>query len=130
MIGGATGTAARAGLEAWFPASPAGLPWITLAINLLGSYMLGLLLEGLSGAGTDRGLRRAARLTLGTGILGGFTTYSTFMVETADRLRSGHALLALAYLVGSVVACLGAAALGISMASHARHARQRGRGTR
>ena len=129
MLGGALGTAARASLEAWLPPSPTGLPWVTLGINLLGSCMLGLLLGALSGAAPDRGLRRAVRLTLGTGILGGFTTYSTFMVETAERLRSGHAVLALAYLVGSVVACLGAAALGISMASRVRHAHQRRRST-
>ena len=128
MLGGALGTAARAGLETRFPPMPAALPWTTLTINLIGSYVLGLLLEALSAAGPDRGVRRAARLTLGTGILGGFTTYSTFMVETADRLRSGHALLALAYLVGSVVVCLAAAALGISTAAHAHHTRQRGRG--
>ena len=127
MLGGAIGTAARASLEAWLPPSPTGLPWVTLAINLLGSHLLGLLLGALPGAGPDRGLRRAVRLTLGTGILGGFTTYSTFIIETADRLRSGQALLALAYLVGSVAACLAAAALGISMASRAR---QRRRGTR
>lgn len=128
LLGGAIGTAARASLETIFPSSPAALPWTTLTINLVGSYVLGLLLEALSAAGPDRGVRRAARLTLGTGILGGFTTYSTFMVETADRLRSGHALVALAYLVGSVIACLGAAALGISTASHVHHTRQRRRG--
>lgn len=126
MLGGALGTAARAGLESALPAAPAALPWTTLAINLAGSYVLGLLLEVLSAAGSDRGARRGIRLTLGTGILGGFTTYSTFMVETADRLRDGHALIALAYLVGSVVAGLLAAGLGITTASRARRALRRG----
>ncbi len=95
-------------------------------INVVGSFVLGVLVEALSAAGPDRGARRAVRLTLGTGVLGGFTTYSTFMVETADRLRDGHLLTALAYLVGSVILGLAAAALGISIASHA-HRRRRHR---
>ncbi len=125
MLGGATGTAARASLEVLFPPSPGGIPWITFAINLTGSFVLGLLLEALSRTGPDRGALRAARLTLGTGFLGGFTTYSTFMVETADRLRSGHGGLAVAYLIVSVVACLAAAALGISTAARVHRLRPR-----
>lgn len=130
MLGGCVGTAARAGLEARFPPTLAALPWTTLAINLIGSFVLGVLLEALSAAGPDRGPRRALRLTLGTGVLGGFTTYSTFMVETAERLRGGHALLATAYLVGSVIAGLLAAVLGILMASRVHRALRAGRGTR
>ena len=130
MLGGALGTAARAGLETALPAASAALPWTTLAINLIGSYVLGLLLEVLYAAGPDRGTRRGIRLTLGTGILGGFTTYSTFMVETADRLRDGHALIALAYMVGSVLAGLLAAALGITTASRAHPALRASRSPR
>lgn len=128
LLGGAAGTAARASLETWFPPSTSGLPWTTLTINLTGSLVLGLLLETLSSAGADRGVRRGARLTLGTGFLGGFTTYSTFMVETADRLRSGNGLLAVAYLVVSVVVCLAAAALGISIGARVHRTRHRGSG--
>lgn len=126
LLGGTVGTAARAALETLFPAAPTALPWTTLAINLMGSFLLGVLVETLSASGPDRGVRRGIRLTIGTGVLGGFTTYSTFMVETADRLRNGYALLALTYLVGSVIICLLAAGLGISMTSRAHHARRRG----
>ena len=126
MLGGGLGTAARAGLETLFPPAPAALPWTTLMINVIGSFVLGVLVEALSAAGPDRGARRAVRLTLGTGVLGGFTTYSTFMVETADRLRDGHVLVALAYLFGSVILGLAAAALGIWIASQA-HRRWRPR---
>lgn len=129
MLGGGLGTAARAGLETLFPPAPAALPWTTLMINVIGSFVLGVLLEALSAAGPDRGARRGMRLTLGTGVLGGFTTYSTFMIETAERLRSGHALLAIAYLVGGVIAGLLAAALGISTASRVHRARREGRDT-
>lgn len=128
MLGGGLGTAARAALETLFPPAPAALPWTTLLINVIGSFVLGVLVEALSAAGPDQGARRAVRLTLGTGVLGGFTTYSTFMVETADRLRDGYVLVALAYLVGSVVVGLVAAALGISIASHAHRWRRARRG--
>ena len=128
LIGGAAGTAARASLENWLPPSASGVPWTTLTINLTGSFILGLLLETLSRAGADRGVLRGARLTVGTGFLGGFTTYSTFVVETADRLRGGNGLVAVAYLVVSVVACLAAAALGISIAARLHRGRQSHRG--
>ena len=130
LLGGAVGTAFRAALETLFPAAPTALPWTTLVINLIGSFLLGVLVEALSASGPDRGVRRGMRLTLGTGVLGGFTTYSTFMVETADRLRNGHAPLALAYLVGSVIFCLLAAGLGISLTARAHRARRTRRGTR
>lgn len=124
MLGGAVGTAVRAGLESQFPPPPSGVPWTTLAINLVGSFVLGLLLETLSEAGADRGALRAARLTLGTGLLGGFTTYSTFVVEVADRLRSGHVALGVGYLVVSVTVGLGAAGLGMLIASRLHLTRQ------
>ena len=114
VVGGAVGTAARAALEQAFPASPAGVPWVTLIINVAGSFLLGVLLDALARTGPDEGRRRAVRLTLGTGVLGGFTTYSTFMLETVDRLRDGHAALAVAYLVGSIALGLAAAGAGIA----------------
>ncbi|MFM6851690.1 MAG: fluoride efflux transporter FluC [Terrabacter sp.] len=108
FVGGALGTGARASLEDLAPADPAGVPWMTLCINVIGSLLLGLLLETLARTGDDTGGRRAARLTLGTGVLGGFTTYSTFAVEAVRRLESGSLAVGLGYSVCSVV--LGAAA--------------------
>ena len=121
VVGGTAGTAARAALEQAFPASPAGVSWVTLIINVTGSFLLGVLLDALARTGPDEGRRRAIRLTLGTGVLGGFTTYSTFMLETVDRLRDGHAVLAGAYLVGSIA--LGLAAAGAGLATSARVSR-------
>lgn len=120
ILGGALGTATRAALEQSFAPQPDALPWITLAINIVGSFLLGLLLETLSAAGPDHGSRRAARLTLGTGMLGGFTTYSTFMIETADRLRDGAVVVASGYLLGSILVGLGAAFAGLATASRLR----------
>lgn len=82
FVGGACGTAIRALLGDAFPRPAGSWPWTTFCINVIGAFLLGLLLEGLVRSGEDRGTRRLLRLGVGTGVLGGFTTYSTFMVET------------------------------------------------
>ncbi|AEE45366.1 camphor resistance protein CrcB [Cellulomonas fimi] len=110
--GGAVGTVARYGLAQLLPPGD-GVPWATLTANVVGAFLLGLLLEALARSGPDVGRRRLARLGLGTGVLGGFTTYSAFAVELDARLRDGHALLALGYAAGSIALGLAACALGV-----------------
>lgn len=80
------------------------MPWATLVTNLVGAFVLATLLEVLVHAGPDEGIRRAVRLCLGTGLLGGFTTYSTLAVESGQRVMSGYWLLGIAYLLTSVAA--------------------------
>lgn len=80
--GGTAGSATRILLEQSFPAPAGQWPWATLVINLTGAFLLGLLLETLARGGPDTGWRRRTRLMLGTGFLGGYTTYSTFALET------------------------------------------------
>lgn len=104
FVGGATGTAVRWALEARFGAPAGSWPWATLAINLTGSFLLGGVLEALAATGPDSGWRRRVRLGVGTGVLGGFTTYSTFSVETVNLIRAGLAWQGLAYGVASVTA--------------------------
>ena len=108
--GGCAGTLVRAALERAWPASPGHLPVTTLALNVVGALALGLLLGAL-GEGRPR-----LRLALGTGVLGGLTTHSTFILESHRLLTSGgdggHPVLGAAYLVGSMVAGLVAASLG------------------
>jgi CrcB protein len=111
------GTLARAVLEDAAPAAADGVPWTTLGINVTGSFLLGLLLEVLTRTGLDTGWRRAARLTLGTGVLGGFTTYSTFAVEVSQRAGAAPHVIGPAYAVASVVLGAAAAALGY-LAAH------------
>ena len=111
-LGGTLGTALREVLALSFPAPAGTVPWTILGINLTGSALLGLLLEVLARRGPDEGRRRDLRLLVGTGALGGFTTYSALAVDTT-LLAGTSPALAVAYGLGSVVAGLGAAALGI-----------------
>lgn len=125
-LGGTVGTAIREGLALTFPAPPGGFPLTVFAINLVGSFALGLLLETLVRRGSDEGARRTARLLLGTGLIGGFTTYSAFAVDVA-ALTDGAPAVAIGYAVGSVV--LGAVAAGGGIVVGARrHGRRSRRG--
>ena len=116
--GGCAGTLVRAALERAWPASPGHLPVTTLALNIVGALALGLLLGAL-GESHPR-----LRLALGTGVLGGLTTHSTFILESHRLLTSsgdgGRPVLGAAYLVGSMVAGLVAAGLGLWLAGRLR----------
>lgn len=114
--GGCIGTLVRALLENAFATPHGHLPVTTLLINLVGSLVLGALLESLARTGDDVGVRKAVRLGVGTGVIGGFTTYSTFTVEVDRLLGGGSAALGLIYAVGSVVAGVLCAAAGIAVA--------------
>ena len=107
-IGGAGGALARAGVAAALPVVPGALPVATLGVNLLGCLLLGGLLAGRPGP------RRQA--LLGTGVLGGFTTFSAFAVEV-DALLTRAPLLALAYAAGSVVGGVALAGVGARLVS-------------
>lgn len=118
VAAGATlGTLLRASLGHAFPHMPGEWPWATFTINLAGSFVLAALLESLAHAGPDTGWRRAVRLGVGTGVIGGFTTYSTYVVEIDRLAQSGHALAGAAYALVSVLAGLVAAALGLGLAA-------------
>ena len=114
--GGALGTSIRAALEAAFPAQPGGWPGSTFLINVSGAFLLGLLLETLSRRGPDVGARRLVRLGLGTGVMGGYTTYSTFTLETVRLIGSGAMLAGIGYALGSVLIGLAAALAGSRLA--------------
>jgi CrcB protein len=110
-VGGAIGTAARLGLGLALPApSGAGIgavPWATLLANVVGAFLIGVLAARLPGS-------HGVRVFLGTGVLGGFTTYSAFAVGTVT-LWHVQPWLAAAYAAGSVVLGIGAAALGLDL---------------
>lgn len=109
-LGGALGTGARYLLSGWLlRAAGPGFPWGTLAVNVLGSFFLGLIVQVALAAD----LAPTLRLTLTTGVMGGFTTYSTFNQETLQYLQRSDWLLGFANLAVTVVTCLIAGALGI-----------------
>ena len=74
--GGTIGTLIRYLVETAIPPAAGGFPSATFLINVSGSFALGFLLEFLARRGPDSGRRRRIRLTLGTGVLGGYTTYT------------------------------------------------------
>lgn len=122
--GGAVGTLARWTLTTALPPQH-GWPIATLIENLLGAFLLGLLLEALVRAGDETPRRRMIRLGLGTGVMGGFTTFSTFALEVEKLLTAGSGTQAIGYfaisIVGGLITCLA----GIVLAS--RHHRWRTR---
>lgn len=122
VAAGATiGTAIRAVVELAYPAQSGQWPWATFWINLVGSALLGILLEILARAGDDTGWRQRARLGVGTGVIGGFTTYSTYVVEIDQLARAGHPILAASYALISVVAGVLAAAAGVAVVGAVHH---------
>ena len=112
FVGGAVGTGARSAISDAVP-NALGVPVAVLGINLLGAFLLGLLLERLVRAGADDGPRRDLRLLVGTGVLGGFTTYSALAADTITLLSDGHAGRAVAYALGTLALGLTAAWAGL-----------------
>ncbi|MDQ3157888.1 MAG: CrcB family protein [Actinomycetota bacterium] len=114
-FGGTGGTATRYLLDGLI-GTDGGFPLATFVINLTGALILGILLEAFALRGSDVDHRRRFRLLLGTGFLGGYTTYSALAVETDTLIRSGQPWLALAYPLGTVVLGLCASIAGIALA--------------
>jgi fluoride exporter len=112
-IGGAVGTLARYGTSRAVPAATLGFPWPTFLVNVTGSMLLGLVVTLLVERWPPT---RFLRPFVAIGFCGGFTTFSTMVVEAAQRGQHGRAGLAAAYLVVSLAAGLVAAAVGIGLA--------------
>lgn len=119
MAGGAIGTLGRYAVGLTLP-EWGGMPWPTFLVNILGAFLLGLLLERLVRAGPDAGSRRAVRLFAGTGILGGFTTYSTFAVGADGLFAAGGAWIGIAYAVATVIVGAAASLAGIAVGAQRR----------
>ena len=111
--GGVVGAIGRYSLSLAFPTQPGRFPWDTFLINLSGSLVLGFLLV-LMIEQFPRG--RLARPVIGTGILGAYTTFSTFAVENVQLWRAGAAITSLWYIVTSVLGGLMAVWVGMTTA--------------
>jgi CrcB protein len=92
-----------------------GFPWGTLAVNVLGSLLMGLCFVWLT-EGTQPRRAEEGRLLLMTGVLGGFTTFSAFSLETLSLIEQGLAWRAGVNIVVTVVTCVVAVAAGVWLA--------------
>lgn len=122
-VGGAIGSLVRHSLAESLPNAAAGWPWATLATNVAGSFLLGFLLGVLSQQTSETVTQIRIRLSLGTGMLGGFTTYSTLALELQRFAAADHWNLMVGYGSTTLLLGVGAATLGIAVA-HA-HCRRR-----
>lgn len=120
FAGGSIGTAARLAIGLWLP-DAGGFPTATFFVNVLGALLIGILAARMPQTS-------GMRVFLGTGVLGGFTTYSAFMTG-AVSLWTDAPLLAFAYAAGSLVLGLVAAALGLRLGSPRAQARPAGAGS-
>lgn len=115
-LGGAVGTGLRYALIVLLPAE-LGVPVAIFTVNIVGAFVLGLLLEFLSEHWIDAGWSRRMRLGIGTGVLGGFTTYSTLATDNV-ALATVHPAVAVGYGLGTVVVGGVASLLGIALSRH------------
>ncbi|MFQ1004085.1 fluoride efflux transporter CrcB [Modestobacter sp. SSW1-42] len=111
-LGGALGALARWGLGLALPHAPGTWPTATLLVNLTGCLLLGLLSSALF---TRHPHSPWLRPFLGTGVLGGWTTFSTFAVDVVQLAEAGRGVAAVGYVLASVVGGVLAAAAGVRL---------------
>ena len=123
-LGGALGALARWALETAAPAPPGGFGWTTFAINVAGGLLMGVLVVIVTEV---RDAHPLVRPFLGVGVLGGFTTFSSYAVEAQQLLTGRHLATAGAYLAGTVLAVLAAVIVGMATTRRVGTGRFRGR---
>lgn len=116
MAGGAVGSLLRYLVTVLTAPTGAQLPWGTILVNVTGSFAIGLF-AALTVAQGRYPLPEAARLFVMVGLLGGYTTFSAFSLQTLDLLRDGAPLRAMLNVVLSVLLCLAAVAAGHLLAT-------------
>ncbi|CAM5768584.1 fluoride efflux transporter CrcB [Bosea minatitlanensis] len=116
MTGGALGTLARYLLSILALPISRDLPWGTILINIAGSFVIGFF-GTLTLASGRFPVSEPVRLFVMVGLCGGFTTFSSFSLQTLDLLRSGEMVRAAINIVASVVLCVTAVAVGHAVAS-------------
>ena len=117
IVFGALGTLARYGVaqatQSWLPRAAQGFPWATLTVNVVGSFVLALVVF-LAFQGR---VSEEVRLALGTGFCGAFTTFSSFAVETDGLLMRGAWTEVTLYVVGNLLLGFVAVLLGKALAA-------------
>ncbi|BDH08707.1 MULTISPECIES: fluoride efflux transporter CrcB [Streptomyces] len=107
-LGGGIGATLRYAASLLWPVPSPGFPWTTLLVNVTGCAVIGVFMVLISEVWTAH---RLVRPFFGTGVLGGFTTFSTYAVEIERLVDAGEARTALAYLATTLIAALGAVGL-------------------
>ncbi|MFJ3670804.1 fluoride efflux transporter CrcB [Streptomyces sp. NPDC090106] len=102
-LGGAIGATARYALSLWWPLQPGGFPWATFWTNVVGCAVIGVFMVLITDVWVAH---RLVRPFFGTGVLGGFTTFSTYAVDIRNLVDAGHPGTGLAYLAGTLFAAL------------------------
>jgi len=111
FIGGGTGSVARYSMMNLISrqTGPGAFPWHTLGVNILGAFVIGILMEVLA---LRLSMPQPSRLLLVTGFLGGFTTFSAFSLESALLLEKGDYMNMAAYIAASVIGTIVAVFIG------------------
>lgn len=104
-LGGIAGASARYGAGLLWPTAGGAFPWTTLVVNTAGCAVIGVFMVLIAEA---RSVHRLVRPFFGTGVLGGFTTFSTYTVDIQGLVNGGHARTALAYLALTLLSALAA----------------------
>lgn len=116
-LGSAIGGTARYGTGLMINSSwQVSFPLATCTINIIGSFIIGVLASWLSTM--PEADQQTYKLLLMVGVCGGFTTFSSFSLETLNLLRSGQTGVALGYIAASVLLCVAATAIGYSIIKH------------
>jgi CrcB protein len=117
MLGGALGSAARFAVSVWLAAKVGeSFPWGTFAVNVIGSFVIGFFVA-ITGPDGAFMVSPAVRAFVAIGLLGGFTTFSSFSIQTFYLMQDGQWLWAAGNVVMSVVFCLLAAGGGVAAAN-------------
>lgn len=114
--GGVVGALARYGLGVTSGDRPGDFAWTTFGVNVSGCLLIGVLMVLITDVWPTR---RLLRPFLGTGVLGGYTTFSTYVVDVQQLLDAGAPRTALAYLAGTLLAALAAVYVGVSITRRA-----------
>ncbi|MEU5522917.1 fluoride efflux transporter CrcB [Streptomyces sp. NPDC047860] len=110
-LGGAAGAVARYAASLWWPTPAGGFPWTILWVNVAGCFMIGAFMVVVTEVRTAHPL---VRPFFGTGVLGGFTTFSTYAVDVRDLLDGGHPAAGLLHLAVTPLAALAAVWTAVS----------------
>ncbi|MYV55203.1 fluoride efflux transporter CrcB [Streptomyces sp. SID3212] len=103
-VGGAAGASARYGADVLWPTAAGSFPWTTFGINVLGCALIGVLMVLITEDG--RSAHPLVRPFLGVGVLGGFTTFSTYSLDFHDLLRRHEDAMAVAYAAGTLAGAM------------------------